>query len=978
MIAGQLEIQLLANMARLQADMREAKNTVSRTVSDLNRVLGTIGVGISFAGIAAGIGAMVRASEEAAVAQRKLDAVIRATGNTSGYTAAQLSKLADNLARTSTFDDEGFREATATLLRFGNIGGENLEKVLKLSADYAALTGGDLVSASEKLGRALSNPAEGLSKLERNFGDLGPEVKAAIDLQMKLGDQSGALGIAIEALQKKIGGADQEMNAGLTGSMKQLRKALSELMEAGGGAVDNSFVVGILDAISSRLRGIKAVMEGDWSMKLVAILGGGNVLSALGNMKPAGIIPGAVDPRLPTTTIVDEGLDSRGASLAKIELERREAARKARKEWLDEQERMRKLDAAGWVAYIEAMKREDEEGLREMAKLSEAYYANEDELRKIELEGQEALAKNVVRIVEEEEKRVAEIRRANSIALWEEISDAAGNFFADLAMNGKSAFDNLKKYLKDLIAQMLALFAKRWVLNLAAGGSLLGSAGSALAGDGGGGLAGNLLGGLTGSPLGAVVGGLGIAAALYSMFKDGPENPNFRWMQGQGGPGAFGGISTQGNYNFDGSALMQSVGSLDRRFQAILGAGGSAAATSALSGYTSAGRRMDGQPAQFAFPEGTDKEAAEQLAKELLQSRYGTLFAEVDASIADQVKNWSGDSASLETFIETMLGVIEGLGKLNITGLDLESLKAMQKEGESLDQTFQRVANTWAWFTDNFYTDAEKLDIAQKQVEKTFAELGIAVPANVTEFRKLVEGLDLSTEAGRTMFNMLMGVAPAFLQVADAATVTTEAVAETAKGITDAEREIRDANARAEVERRRAAVEAARQAAEVRKSLREYLSGLLLDESTSPLTLQQRMDEAKRQYEETLGLAKGGDLAAQRGLGNAFDAYLKLAREMFGSSAAYNAIFQQGFDEIRGVAKGGPNWQDAMAAAMPAGGAKLASSEDVAGLNTSVRELISLIAEGISVNDRRAHSTLNRLETHLRGSTSKGALASSR
>lgn len=53
MIAGQLEIQLMANMARLVSDMDNAKRTVGSTVDTMNKVLGKIGVGVSFAGLAA-------------------------------------------------------------------------------------------------------------------------------------------------------------------------------------------------------------------------------------------------------------------------------------------------------------------------------------------------------------------------------------------------------------------------------------------------------------------------------------------------------------------------------------------------------------------------------------------------------------------------------------------------------------------------------------------------------------------------------------------------------------------------------------------------------------------------------------------------------------------------------------------------------------------------------------------------------------
>ncbi|MBK6983031.1 MAG: hypothetical protein IPH30_17055 [Betaproteobacteria bacterium] len=78
-------------------------------------------------------------------------------------------------------------------------------------------------------------------------------------------------------------------------------------------------------------------------------------------------------------------------------------------------------------------------------------------------------------------------------SLWNEASNAAGSFFSDLVMNGRSAFDNLKSYVKDLLAQMLSLFAKRWILDI--GASLTGNASlAAMAGQAGqGSLGGSLL-----------------------------------------------------------------------------------------------------------------------------------------------------------------------------------------------------------------------------------------------------------------------------------------------------------------------------------------------------------------------------------------------------------------------------------------------------------------------------------------------------
>ena len=50
MKVGTLEIELLANVARLQSDMDKAKRSVGGAVDTMNKILGTIGVGISVAG----------------------------------------------------------------------------------------------------------------------------------------------------------------------------------------------------------------------------------------------------------------------------------------------------------------------------------------------------------------------------------------------------------------------------------------------------------------------------------------------------------------------------------------------------------------------------------------------------------------------------------------------------------------------------------------------------------------------------------------------------------------------------------------------------------------------------------------------------------------------------------------------------------------------------------------------------------------
>lgn len=59
MVAGQLELLMLANLARLQKDMTQGKAMVTSAVGSINKALGTIGVGVSFGALAAGINSAI-------------------------------------------------------------------------------------------------------------------------------------------------------------------------------------------------------------------------------------------------------------------------------------------------------------------------------------------------------------------------------------------------------------------------------------------------------------------------------------------------------------------------------------------------------------------------------------------------------------------------------------------------------------------------------------------------------------------------------------------------------------------------------------------------------------------------------------------------------------------------------------------------------------------------------------------------------
>lgn len=443
-------------------------------------------------------------------------------------------------------------------------------------------------------------------------------------------------------------------------------------------------------------------------------------------------------------------------------------------------------------------------------------------------------------------------------AVWNDIADAAGKFFSDLVMNGRSAFDNLKRYVKDLLAQMIALFAKRWILNMAAGGSVGGSAGQALSQVTGGGPGSSLLGtglsmagnaaatyfGYTGIGtaaefVGAASGAIPAAAIGADAVAAGVGTNTVAagigsqvgtvlsaipvygwialavvaiaaWLSGRGGGPKTGG-SFFGAFDASGSLAgnVPVPGTDNGRFFTPSDSDTQMqqAGQSFATGYVSTVRALGGTASAFTAGLGIDNDphgSAQSRVSSMLQMGGRTIFSARDIGVddkqvpaevqhqLDQMLLAALQNSDLAPEIEKVLhsitdvagatdeqiravlaqaqemaGVLEGLKHLNLN-LTEQDLEGFRVEGESIGQTFQRIAGQIGSFDSAFMSDAQKMQAAQSAVHAAFDELGTAIPDSAQGFYDLMHGLDLSTESGRHAFEVLMQVAPAFQAVQQA------------------------------------------------------------------------------------------------------------------------------------------------------------------------------------------------------------------
>lgn len=185
---------------------------------------------------AAGIGALaavlVKGIEEAngyEEAVRGLDAVLRATGNTTGYTRDQLVGFADDLEGAIATPSEEIQGAEKVLASFGGVAGDVFKRVIKDAADLAAVYGGDLASNTEKLGTVMQNLAQGeVTGLSKGFKFLGVEALTTIENLAKVGKTAEAQQELLKQLEKRVGGTAENKAGGLTGAFFRLGDAIGD------------------------------------------------------------------------------------------------------------------------------------------------------------------------------------------------------------------------------------------------------------------------------------------------------------------------------------------------------------------------------------------------------------------------------------------------------------------------------------------------------------------------------------------------------------------------------------------------------------------------------------------------------------------------------------------------------------------------------------------------------------------------------
>jgi len=162
-------------------------------------------------------------------AQRRIQAVLKATGNTARFTKDEMVAFADELALNTLGDSLEIQRAQAQLLSFRGVSKDVFFEVIELSQDLSSAGFGTLAQNAKRLGKAVQSPAKSMEALREIGIKLKPEV---LELAKRLelsGKRLEAQRLVLDAVADAVGGVAREIGSdGLAAALDTAGQRASE------------------------------------------------------------------------------------------------------------------------------------------------------------------------------------------------------------------------------------------------------------------------------------------------------------------------------------------------------------------------------------------------------------------------------------------------------------------------------------------------------------------------------------------------------------------------------------------------------------------------------------------------------------------------------------------------------------------------------------------------------------------------------
>lgn len=244
MSIGDLKV-MLSMTDQLSGPAKAAEQNMGSASAGIKGHFGSI-VGAA-AGLAAGVGgffalkdgikSVIDAAGESQQVAAQTTAVLKSTGDASGMSAQQVGDLATQLSKVTPFDDEVIQSGENMLLTFTNIGKDVFPQATKTTLDMATALGENSTQAAMQLGKALNDPVQGVTALQRVGVKLTDGQKEQVKAMVAAGDTMGAQKLILGELTREFGGSAEAAGKTFPGQLAILKTQLGNVEETIGGAL---------------------------------------------------------------------------------------------------------------------------------------------------------------------------------------------------------------------------------------------------------------------------------------------------------------------------------------------------------------------------------------------------------------------------------------------------------------------------------------------------------------------------------------------------------------------------------------------------------------------------------------------------------------------------------------------------------------------------------------------------------------------
>jgi len=292
---AKISVRMAMDLKGFSSQMQNVQRDMKKMGAQMTKVGAGLTLGLTAPLAALGAVAVSNFDKQAkAIAQ--VETGLKTTQNAVGITSTELQKMASELQNNSLFGDEEILQgATAQLLTFTNIAGEQFKRTQQAALDLATRLDGDLKSSAIQLGKALNDPVANLSALSKSGIQFSKEQKTTINALVATNKLAEAQTLILDELEKQYGGSAAAAAKAGSGGLKQLQNILGDLTE--------DFGKMILEAINpfiEKLKGMALAFQdlSPSAKKFIAISATlaaaiGPVMVALGFLMTT-IIPGLI------------------------------------------------------------------------------------------------------------------------------------------------------------------------------------------------------------------------------------------------------------------------------------------------------------------------------------------------------------------------------------------------------------------------------------------------------------------------------------------------------------------------------------------------------------------------------------------------------------------------------------------------------------------------------------------------------------